>query len=388
MPNGENKQIRWQTRSEAAERLREHIPRILEQWEGMVRDSLPAAKHQEKSTLHNSLPQCLESITEALLRGEAKDDPKDTASAREHGKQRAELERYSLEQVIEEYYLLRETVLDELETDDSLEPEAEAIIRAEIDYGIKGAAAEYVRATREALEKRSRALEDADRRKNQFLAVLAHEFRTPLSILSNTLFILENSTLDGRQSHGVEIAARQTRHLSRLLEDLNDISRIAYGKVELRRETVSLTALAQAVAESVRPIFEARKQAFTVQLPKEPLFLEADPLRLEQVITNLLKNASKFTGEGGEIRLCVVREGEEAVLKVMDTGIGIEPTRLSSVFDIFVQVGAEPVHSNGGLGIGLALVKHLVELHGGEVAAYSEGLMQGSEFVARLPVKG
>lgn len=181
------------------------------------------------------------------------------------------------------------------------------------------------------------------------------------------------------------MAERQVRHMARLIDDLMDVSRISRGKVELRKEVVDLTSLVARVAETGRTLLTERRQELTVSLPGEPVLLEADPTRLEQVLTNLLNNASKYTDPGGRIWLTVEREGGRVVVRVRDTGIGIEPTMLPKVFGLFVQAGRRLDRSQGGLGLGLSLVKSLVEMHGGSVTAHSEGPGRGSEFVVCLP---
>jgi len=179
---------------------------------------------------------------------------------------------------------------------------------------------------------------------------------------------------------------RQVKHLARLLDDLLDVSRLTRGKIELRKETVTIQTIVAEALETTRGFIDARRHVVSVSLPEEPLWVEADPTRMTQVVGNLLNNAAKYTPPGGEVSMIGYCESGEVVLRVRDTGIGISPEMLLRVFDLFVQVDRSPGHSDGGLGVGLTLARALIELHGGSINAHSEGLGRGSEFVARLPV--
>jgi PAS domain S-box-containing protein len=227
------------------------------------------------------------------------------------------------------------------------------------------------------------ALREADRRKDEFIAMLAHELRNPLAPILNALQVMKLAGSDDARAAAPlrEMMERQVHNMTRLVEDLLDISRINSGKIELRKKVVDLVTLTSQVAEASRPSIENRRHTLTLALPAEPILLEADPTRLEQVLDNLLTNAAKYTNPGGSIWLTVVREGETAVIRLRDTGIGIPP----KVFDLFVQAEHRPDHAHGGLGIGLSLVRSLVELHCGSVLAHSEGRGKGCEFVVRLP---
>ena len=228
---------------------------------------------------------------------------------------------------------------------------------------------------------------EKDRRKDEFLAVLAHELRNPLGVIRNAVQALPPS---GAGDQGVEavrdVVQRQVGQMARLIEDVLDVTRITRGKIQLRKERVDLAALVARVVEAARPVFVGRGQQFTGVLPPGPVWLEADPGRLEQVLVNLLNNAAKYTGEGGRIRLTVDRDHSGVTLRVQDTGIGIAPAVLPRLFDVFAQGERARAHAQGGLGIGLAVVKSLVEIHGGTVQALSDGPGQGSEFIVRLPV--
>ncbi len=232
------------------------------------------------------------------------------------------------------------------------------------------------------LEETRQAVEQRD----QFLAMLAHELRNPLSPIRNSLQVMKHPGVHGPVlEQARDMAERQVQHMARLLDDLLDVSRVSRGKIELRKEVVDVTAVARDTAEAVRPSFAARGHELTVQAPAEPLRVEADPTRLEQVLTNLLNNACKYTDPGGKVCLSAGRDGAEVVLRVRDSGIGIAPEKLPKVFDVFVQAERRLDRSQGGLGLGLTLVRKLLELHGGRVEAHSDGPGRGSEFVVRLP---
>jgi signal transduction histidine kinase/ActR/RegA family two-component response regulator len=231
------------------------------------------------------------------------------------------------------------------------------------------------------------AFQELDRRKDEFLAILAHELRNPLAPLSNSLEVLrlaESGSELMEQTRGV--MERQVRQMVRLVDDLMDVSRITRGKIELRRERTELAAVLECAVETARPVIEASGHELTMTLPPEPVSLDADLNRLAQVFANLLNNAAKYTEPAGQIRLTAETQGSEVVVKVRDTGIGISGEMLPRVFDIFTQGDRSLERAQGGLGIGLSLVRGLVELHGGSVAAHSAGLGQGSEFTVRLPV--
>jgi PAS domain S-box-containing protein len=237
---------------------------------------------------------------------------------------------------------------------------------------------------------RKRAEEDlreGSRRKDQFLAMLAHELRNPLAPIRNALQIMRLVSHDAAEvGQARDLMDRQVQNLVRLIDDLLDVSRITRGKIHLRKERLDLAAIVQSALEISRPHIEAAGHELTVVLPPGPLEVQADAARLAQVVANLLNNASKYTDPGGHIRLTAERDGPQAVVRVRDTGVGIPAELLPDVFGMFVQVPASLERSQGGLGLGLTLVKTLVEMHGGSVEAHSDGPGRGSEFVARLPL--
>ncbi len=229
------------------------------------------------------------------------------------------------------------------------------------------------------------ALREADRRKDEFLATLAHELRNPLAPIRNALGILRIAG-DASTRHVHEMMERQVNHMVRLVDDLLEVSRITRGSIELRRERVTLGDVVASAIETSRPLIDAARHHLVVALPSEAMVLDADPFRLSQVFANLLNNAARYTDGGGHIALTAHREGDVVVVSVRDDGIGIPPDLLPTVFDVFMQVAPTRRAAQGGLGIGLTLVRRLVEMHAGTVEARSDGTGRGSEFVVRLPL--
>jgi signal transduction histidine kinase len=237
------------------------------------------------------------------------------------------------------------------------------------------------------LRERAEALAETDRRKDEFLAMLAHELRNPLGAIANASYLLEQiGPADSRLERPVVIIRRQIQHLVRMVDDLLDVSRITRGKVELRRGPLDLREVLAHAVETARPLAAAKGQSLAAELPPEPLPLDGDATRLEQVFSNLLRNAVKFTPDGGHIGLAARNGQGEAVVRVRDDGIGIPADLLPRVFDLFAQGEQSLDRSGGGLGIGLTLVRSLVEMHGGRVEAHSDGPGRGSDLVVRLPL--
>jgi signal transduction histidine kinase len=242
---------------------------------------------------------------------------------------------------------------------------------------------------RDHMAEQARQAEDlraADRRKDEFLAMLAHELRNPLAPIRNGLQILKMAAdKPAAVAKTRDMMDRQVQHLSRLVDDLLDVSRITRGKAELRKGQVDLTAALGRAVETVRPLIEERRHKLIVTQPGRPVWVWADATRITQVVGNLLTNAAKYTEEGGRITLALEEPNGDAVIRVTDTGTGIPADMLPKVFELFTQVDRTLDRSQGGLGIGLTLVKSLVEMHDGTVAAHSGGVGKGSEFVVRLP---
>jgi PAS domain S-box-containing protein len=246
------------------------------------------------------------------------------------------------------------------------------------------------RAARESEERLRLAAEElraADQRKDAFLGMLSHELRNPLAPIRNSIYILDHADPSGSQAaRAREVIGRQVEHITKLVDDLLDVTRIARGKIELQRDRLDLALLVRRVSDDHASLLQERGIGFELDAPDEPLWAGGDPTRLTQIVGNLLQNAAKFTARGGKVTLAlgVVRGGAE--IRVRDTGVGIEPEILERIFEPFVQADRSLARSAGGLGLGLALVKSLVELHGGSVSAYSAGSGRGAEFVVTLPL--
>ena len=238
-----------------------------------------------------------------------------------------------------------------------------------------------------ALSQSEEALRDADRRKDEFLATLAHELRNPLALVRNVVSLSQASGFsEAQQRWGRDVIDKQVGYLTRLTDDLFDISRITREKLGLHKEHVELSEIVKTAVESSRPLIEERGHKITITLPASPVYVDADRVRLTQVVMNLINNAAKYTPDPGEIWLTLELDNGQAVLQVKDTGIGIAPEDLPRLFDLFYQADRSFTRAEGGLGLGLTLVHRILELHGGTVQAFSLGAKQGSQFVVSLPV--
>lgn len=239
---------------------------------------------------------------------------------------------------------------------------------------------------RDALRVYAEALKEADRRKDEFLAVLAHELRNPLAPIRYGLEIMKMSADEPVSEDIRAMMHRQLSHLVRLIDDLLDVSRISRGKINLSKESVELSEALQAALEASRPLIEANKHTLELRSAEEPIWIFADLTRIAQVVSNLLNNAAKYTPVGGHITLSVNRDGDHVVIDVIDNGVGIPQAMLPRVFELFTQVDGDTKRSQGGLGIGLALARQLVEMHNGTLTVASEGEGKGSTFTLRLPL--
>jgi signal transduction histidine kinase len=227
---------------------------------------------------------------------------------------------------------------------------------------------------------------DADRRKDEFLATLAHELRNPLAPIRQAALISKApAATDAQKRWSHDVIDRQVQHMSLLLDDLLDISRVTRGTLALRMQSTELASVIETAVETARPTIDTKRHLLTVDIPTEPIRFTADPLRVAQVLSNLLTNAAKYTDPEGQIRLIARCEGSDVVIRVADSGIGISAAALPRVFNMFSQVHSTTDRSEGGLGIGLALAQGLIELHGGTIEANSAGLGCGSEFTVRMP---
>ena len=232
------------------------------------------------------------------------------------------------------------------------------------------------------------ALKEADRHKDEFLAVLAHELRNPLAPIRNAVEIMRRSALtDPQLAWSRDVIERQVKHLTRLVDDLLDVSRITRGNINLSREPVAVTTIVARAIETIQPLIAEQRHELTIDVPEQTLEVEGDLTRLTQVLGNLLNNAAKYTDPGGSIAVSAGRVGTDVEIRVRDNGIGIPPELLPRLFQLFTQVDGAAHRAQGGLGIGLALVRQLIQMHGGSVTAYSQGPGHGSEFLIRLPLR-
>ncbi|HKF97959.1 MAG TPA: response regulator [Steroidobacteraceae bacterium] len=231
-----------------------------------------------------------------------------------------------------------------------------------------------------------RALQEADRNKDEFLAMLAHELRNPLAPIRNALQLMRMNPSQPRLQWAQEVIHRQLVSLTRLVDDLLDVSRITRGKITLTRQALDIATLINRAVETIEPLVLEREHQLTLRIPPDPMRVDGDPTRLTQALANVLGNAAKYTERGGRIELTCTRQGAEVELRVRDNGIGIPAELLPRIFDLFTQLDRRSDQALSGLGIGLALVRRLLEMHGGSISALSEGAGTGSEFVIRLPL--
>jgi signal transduction histidine kinase len=397
--------IRSEPHMEIGILLQQHVDEVLERWSKQAIKEQPNATRVHHAAMLDHLRELLISFGRSLA---ATRDPHTNGHclpASLHGEHRWEL-GWSLVEVVRDYQILRLVILDFLEEKlhrpmDGREILAiglaldEAIAASVVMY-VKGRnqflsdlerkRAEEDKQVQRRLQEQAEALKEADRRKNEFLAMLSHELRTPLAPMRNALQILRlKGPPDQELMWSRDVIGRQIEQMTRMVDDLLDISRITRGLIHLQKEPVELAVIVEHAVEMARPFIDERKHQLTVILAPGPVWLEADVARLAQVLANLLNNSAKYTAEGGKIEVTARRQGEEVLIKVRDNGVGISAELLPYVFEPFTQGDRSLDRTEGGLGVGLALVKNLVELHGGNVQASSAGRGQGSEFVIHLP---
>jgi len=312
----------------------------------------------------------------------------------EHGHHRREL-GYNVAETLWELTLFRQMLLGVVEEfeagTETLSREERAAVQKRIldvlDRSIKASVEQYVGEPEQERDRVVEQLRQSNVAKDRFLAMLSHELRNPLAPIVSAAHTLRLALLaDPRLGRAAEIIERQARYQARLLDDLLEVNRIAHGKIELKREEVPFQAAVRHAVESCRPAIEAKSLRLGVEVPEDALVVLADPVRLAQVVTNILTNAVKFTQDAGSIRLTVVEEPGQVVMRVQDTGIGITPEMLPHVFDMFAQAEISLDRSTGGLGVGLTLAKSLTEMQGGQIEAYSSGLGKVSVFTLLLPL--
>jgi signal transduction histidine kinase len=363
---------------------------LVERWCGRAIAEEPNASRVHEEVLRDQLPDFLRVMGESLAQGG--DPRRHDESAIEHGGQRWD-SGWSLTALVRDYQLLQLVILEHLEetVERPLTCREAMAVGVSINDAIAASINRYVtnrdEHIRRIADERAAALEDASRRKDEFIAMLAHELRNPLAPIVNSVELLQVHLAAAGPDilQTLEIISRQSRFMTCLVDDLLDLARIAQGRFELRKEPLNFGTVLDEALQASDPLIKEREHRLNVAMPAEPLYLEADPARLTQIVVNLLNNAAKYTERGGEISVSVRRENDEAVIRVRDNGVGIPPEMLSRVFDMFVQAQGSNNHSQGGLGIGLTLVKRLVELHDGTIACRSAGLGKGSEFVVCLP---
>jgi signal transduction histidine kinase/ActR/RegA family two-component response regulator len=402
-----SQEIRSEPHTEIGDLLQHHVTTVIERWSRQAVAEQPHAQRVHHSVLLNQLPDFLRMLGRSLMEPKEPDTRQHCLAALSHGEQRWEA-GWSLPEVVRDYQILRLVILDFLEEtlerplgyrevlaiglalDEAIAVSVTTFVNSRDEHlrQLEENRVEEAKQVQLRLQEQTAALQEADRRKNEFLAMLAHELRNPLAPIRNAVQILHRKgSPEPEPRWAREVIERQVEQMTRMVEDLLDVSRITQGKLKLQKEPVELARVVARAVEMVRPLLDARRHRLTVQVPSDPLWLEADPPRLVQVVGNLLTNAAKYTNEGGEISLTAERQESEAILKVKDSGIGIPAELLPRLFEPFMQEERSLDRENGGLGIGLALVRSLVDLHGGRVQAFSGGRGQGSEFVVCLPAR-
>ncbi len=370
---------------------------VIDRWSRRAAEEQPHARRVHHDALLDHLPAFLQALGQSLAESDDAEACRHCRPARQHGEQRWEV-GWSLTEVVQDYQILRLVLIEYLEEalDRPLRSREGMAIGLALDEAIAASVGAYARENAErarkadeALRQKAEALQEANRRKDEFLAVLGHELRNPLAPLRNAVQVLglrgdDRATVDWAR----DLLDRQVCLMTRLVDDLLDASRIASGKIVLRRERFDLVRVVRETVEDRRGGIAEAGLTLSLDLPPIPLPLDGDASRLAQVVGNLLQNAVKFTDRGGQITVRVAGRGgaRRAAVVVQDTGIGIEPDLLPRVFEAFVQADRSLERSRGGLGLGLALVKGLVELHGGGARAVSDGVGRGAAFTVWLPL--
>jgi signal transduction histidine kinase len=373
-----------------ADFITSNVEPILEEWESFARTLKPAANDMTSKELRNHAAIMLKIIAEDLQTAQSPKEQVDKSHGSEAGEHEdaghgiaRQRSNFTIEQVCSEYRALRSSVLRLWAQSLPLTSTTDIgdIIRFDeaIDQLLAASVFSYAAAKLKA--------EDVERdRRSQFLAMLGHELRNPLAPISSAAAILKRAKTDNPVVGNVsDVIARQVTHMASLVDDLLDVSRVTRGVIEVKLEVVDIREVIEHAVEQVGPQISARRQKLVVTAPPEPAVVQADKKRVVQIITNLLANAAKYTPEGGHVQLMTTLFDKEVVISIKDNGAGIAPDFIPQAFDLFSQAARTSDRSQGGLGLGLALVKNLVELHGGQVACASEGLGKGSQFTVRLP---
>ena len=363
---------------------------ILQDWENFARTMKPAALDMTDKELRDHAAFMLKIIAKDLGTAQSLQQQVEKSHGEKpgehddagHGLARME-SKFTIEQVVSEYRALRSSVLRLWGRSLPLTGATDIGDIIRFDEAIDQLLAASVFSFAEA----KRKMEEAEKeRRDQFLAMLGHELRNPLSPISTAATILKRTKKDDPVIENVgNIIARQVSHMASLVDDLLDVSRVTRGLIEVKQEVLDIRQIIGEAVEQVSPRINARRQQLLITSPPEPTIVQADKKRLVQIITNLLTNAAKYTQEGGHLQLKIILLDNEIVIAIEDNGAGMTPEFVPQAFDLFAQAARTPDRSQGGLGLGLALVKNLVELHGGQISCASEGLGKGSQFTVRLP---
>jgi signal transduction histidine kinase/ActR/RegA family two-component response regulator len=380
--------------------VRDRREDIMREWEKRVASEAREIKLAD-SALRNHLPEFLDELADWMQQGEAPGTSRMRAAAARHAAQRVD-HAFQLTQLIHEYRLLRATILHLLLNTEAADQDlgaadgmAERVVElarlnAGLDFAIMDAVESFVEERERRFgEVRDQAtmLRELDRRKGEFLAVLSHELRNPLTPIRNSLFLLDQAAPGSEQADRARtVLLRQTEHLTNLVDELLDMTRMSRGKVELHREILDARNIVRPACDDHRTLFEQYQIDLRFEDPARPVWTNADAHRLSQVLGNLLQNAAKFTPPGGRVVVSLSVGKPDVEIRVRDTGIGLEAHELERMFEPYAQVENTLARTHGGLGLGLALVKGLVEMHGGHVSANSEGLGHGCEIVLTLPL--
>jgi signal transduction histidine kinase/CheY-like chemotaxis protein len=392
--NIDTKVIRAEPHVEVGSVIERDAEPLVERWCTRAATEQPRARRIHYEALRDQFPGFLRAMGRGLSAAGSAEQSERAASAVEHGGQRWDV-GWSLGELVRDYQILQLVILEHLEETlgRALRYREVMAIGVFIDDAVAASLVTYVE-HRDAHvlrveQERAEALQQANRHKDEFIAALAHELRNPLAPIMNSVKVLQLllGSADATVLDSISIVERQTKQLGRLVDDLLDLARIAQGKLELRKVALDLRTVLEQSVQMSEPTIKSRDHQLAIDLPNEPLLLEADPARLVQIVVNLLNNAAKYTDRGGRVWLVAGREGDHAVVRVRDSGTGIPPEMLSRVFEMFVQVDSAGHNARGGLGIGLTLVRRLTELHGGTVMCLSPGLGHGSEFIVRLPMR-
>lgn len=368
--------IRSGRHEEIAEVLERNGESITDEWSVRARSENSEANASYRDELRNRLPGFVQAMGAALRRVDTSATGEHRLLAVEHGEQRWQI-GWTLASVVADYQILRTVLLERLdqEMERGLDLTEAMAVGYFLDDAIQAAVVTFT-------EHQETQLRRSHQRLNEFLSVLGHELRNPLAAIKTGMELLKLRTEEDH-SRVFEVVGNQVDTTTRLLDDIMDVSRITRGQVEMKRETVRVWPIIESAAQSARSMIVSHQHALTMTPPGEELWINADATRLQQVVTNLLTNAAKYTEDGGEIFVAVTRDENEAVITVRDTGTGIDPSDLPHIFDLFVQ---SPENTGRGLGIGLALARLIVEMHGGTISACSDGAGRGSEFTVCLPL--